>query len=62
MAGEFHTTGLLLTLLTLQTLPSLRTTLKTDRFTLMWQPAVLTGFAFAGLHAESFSSDLPGLP
>ena len=49
MAGEFHTTDLLLALLTLQTLPSLRTTLKTDRFTLMWQLAVLTGFAFAGL-------------
>lgn len=49
MAGEFHTTDPLLALLTLQRLSSLRTTLKTDRFSLTWQLAVLTGFAFAGL-------------
>ena len=49
MAGEFHTTDPLLALLTLPRLSSLRTTLKTDRFSLTWQLAVLTGFAFAGL-------------
>ena len=49
MAGEFHTTDPLLALVTLQTLPSLRTTLKTDRLSVTWQLAVLTGFVSAGL-------------
>ena len=61
MAGEFHTTGLLLALLTLQTLPSLRTTLKTDRFSLTGQMAVLTGFAVAGLQKASLQTYPPCL-